>query len=365
MTLAIKSRHIDMQYAVRTLLASKTLVSRSPVRGNVLFDAVDVKEWKRDFEPQMISFPELYAYHVRDVTLGAEYIAFDAQNVYVDTSIAVNISGNMDRAEFLVKKTEEIRYRETIDSFYENTVLIMHNEGGGTWGHFLAQNLPRALLFLKNFPYGKVVLPKAYAARNNSYGDAIAFFGIRPDQIITIEREKNYRFRETVIMDFLFYRAVPHPLALELLEAGLPPVITNPQRKTFIPRSSTVRLIENHEEIENALREKDFGVFYQKKHVSEQIETWRESNAVIGTLGSDLTNIVFGSPGTKLIVISPNWFGDRFFFELAAAKGMQWNEIRCGRGGQKIIEHSPEHHRNFFLNAHKFLNFVDSVITKP
>ncbi len=83
--------------------------------------------------------------------------------------------------------------------------------------------------------------------------------------------------------------------------------------------------------------------------LAEQIDLWQRHDLVIATLGSDLSNMVFARPGTRVLVLAPHWFGDAFFFELAVATGIQWYEIRCGEMAER--NHALEHHSSFNVDA--------------
>lgn len=61
-----------------------------------------------------------------------------------------------------------------------------------------------------------------------------------------------------------------------------------------------------------------------------QIDLWQSYDLVIAALGSDLTSMVYARRGTRVLALSPHWFGDCFFFELSVAAGVGWYELRCG-----------------------------------
>jgi hypothetical protein len=79
--------------------------------------------------------------------------------------------------------------------------------------------------------------------------------------------------------------------------------------------------------------------------LAEQIGAWRGERFFVATLGSDLANMVFGRPGTRVLALSPDWFGDTFFYNLAVAKAMQWNELRCG---ELDVPHPKTRHLSSF-----------------
>lgn len=44
----------------------------------------------------------------------------------------------------------------------DGLAYIAYNEGSGTWGHWLIHILPRVIIFLRMYPFGKVIIPDDY-----------------------------------------------------------------------------------------------------------------------------------------------------------------------------------------------------------
>ena len=116
----------------------------------------------------------------------------------------------------------------------------------------------------------------------------------------------------------------------------------------FVKRTGK-RAIENQVDIESSLTERKYDILTQThKNLESQIDSWNSSNSVIATLGSDMSNLVFMRENTSLISLSPDWFGDRFFYNLACASKINWYEIRCGRKGTP--SGSSDRFDNFYVD---------------
>jgi len=346
-----RSQFSDPNYCRRSLILESTKVKSSvPRPGKILYDdeskARDVRmyqELKQEMNP-------VYAYHIDGAFLTEEYIVHRGQEIFIDSSI-YHTYGSQQRKKVLSDYATRLEaFSGSVDLCYAaESAMVFHNEGGGTWGHFVVQNLPRALAYLKEFPDGKLALPRHHAmAQQSSYHQLLRHFGISSNQLLPLDRDKRYKFRELILVDFLydFQSQTPNPIALEWLSKNSD---TKPGGAIFIERNDlNGRMIANQEEVNNLLAR--YGVeriLLGQEPLDQQIAFWQKSQVIIGTLGSDFTNIVFGKAGTRLLVLSPDWFGDTFFYNLAVMKDMQWNELRCS---EKVVAGVPEHKSSFKVN---------------
>ena len=342
--LKVASKFVEPEFFRRRLLIDEVSVCRTPVIGTVLYD--DQSEFRkiRDFRKQRITFQAMYAYYIDSPLLANAFIVHNDEYLFVDTSIVAAAAEGREIEGVAERLRQEIRGIDgTIsDEFADQSALVIHNEGGGTWGHFIIQNFPKVLLFLRNHPEGKIVVPRPHAELTSHSGRLFELYGIPQTSLLPVDRDKNYRFRELVIMDFLydFPSAAIHPIALDLLDQSFTepdlavPFLSKDTRAVFIERSNNIatRAIANQSELQPFLAKHSvtatrLGV----EHVRDQVRTWRNSRLIISTLGSDLANIIYSRPGTRILALSPDWFGDNFFYNLAVAKGVQWNELRCGQ----------------------------------
>jgi hypothetical protein len=346
-------------------------VRRTPVLGTILYDEHAIFRRVRDYRRQEIFFPPLYAYYVEAPLVTNAFIVHDERRVFVDTSIINTAAAGNDAQNTVARFCREIGEAEgsVSDEFADETALVIHNEGGGTWGHFLIQNFPKVLLYLRHHPDGKIVVPRPHMDLNSNYGRLFELYGIPLSKLLPVDRGKTYRFGEIVIVDFLhdFVLAAVHPVAVDLLNQPLLPVGMTPDiafpetQAVFIERSADAgsRAIANWTDLQPVLaRHQVASHRLGTQHVRDQVETWRSSTLIVSTLGSDLANIVFSRPGTRILSISPDWFGDNFFYNLAVAKEVQWNELRCG----VLVEPSDPIHLSSFAVDDQLL---DTMLATP
>jgi capsular polysaccharide biosynthesis protein len=242
--------------------------------------------------------------------------------------------------------------------------LIAHNEGGETWGHWIVQNLPKILLFKRLHPHGRIALPLAYTEPGNNFGLSLRFYGIEPESIVALDKHKSYLFRNAAFVDHVSHAGAAHPLVFYLLQSVADKIqvdLISPRLLLFIERATRrpSRGIENISEVAQCAMEKGFvrgplgGVPFDG-----QVAIWRSATHFLSVLGSDFTGIVFGKAGQEILSITPDFHGDLFFFDLAAAKGMVWHEMLCG---QRAKERTPPQDSSFSVGRNTFSSFLTSV----
>ncbi len=258
--------------------------------------------------------------------------------LYLDSSILLAIGGVRVIPDVLRSFSNQIENSSSdVMSCYEHeTALVMHNEGGVTWGHFLLQNFPKVLVYLGLRPCGKIVVPREFADDKSNFSLMFNLFGIPKEQLIPVERRRTYKFRELVLLDFMwdFRTNFAHPASLDMLETAKAKIACagNGENNFFARRArQNSRVIKNIDGVEACLAKYKIPArTLGKESVEDQVRAWKNAGLVVAVSGSDLANIVFGNSNTKILAISPDWVRDNFFYNLAIAKGMQWNELRCG-----------------------------------
>ena len=153
-----------------------------------------------------------------------------------------------------------------------------------------------------------------------------------------------------------------HPQLLELMRLDSTPADpTNiPDEAIFIERATKYRGIENGEDVKKIL--KSFGIKSRAlgtENLTDQISAWKGAKLIISTLGSDLTNIIFANANADVLSLTPEGFGDKFFFELAALKNVFWNELFCGGSA---LSGGADQFSGFQVDCHIFKNMISNLI---
>lgn len=230
----------------------------------------------------------------------------------------------------------------------EGPIYIAQNEGSGTWGHWLVHNLPRVILFLRKVPNGRVVIPDDYRSeRYKSCLQLLEKFDVGLDKLIFLRRSEILLAESVFLIDIPYINGSAHPVVFDLYaEIRCKKGLSNSDR-TFINRTAGTRKISNFNDVDPILRRNGFNISSELGGLEDQISLWNNSKVISGVLGSDLTNMLFGDVD-QLYVITPEWFGDRFFYGLAASLGIEWNELVCSNEYLSDLR-EPKHLSSFMV----------------
>lgn len=111
------------------------------------------------------------------------------------------------------------------------------------------------------------------------------------------------------------------------IQRGQPPPTA--RRRLYIAREASLgRQLVNEDEVVGVCRQLGFEVVSPEQYsLREQAALFHSAECVIGVKGAALANVVFGSSGTRLFVLSPADWPDPFFWDLAAQRGMAYGEM--------------------------------------
>jgi len=196
----------------------------------------------------------------------------------------------------------------------EEPCLLIADPGLPMHYHFLFDFLPR-LIFRKG-PFADVSVAVPDIIKNYQYQALINVYGI-PREKIVVYPTRNYAtlFKQLIVTPTLVSDFWAAPEVVTIPRAGLSkarsPADARLQRPDFIyvSRRDTLdrRRLANEDKLVDRLSQLGFIEIYPGDYSLEE-EMWIFSRAkiVIGPFGSGMANILFCSPGAKVIVLQPN-----------------------------------------------------------
>ena len=314
-----------------------------------------------------LSFDARFARTIHDVYLVEDHIVFDTAAIFIDASIHSIDICNSEQAKVVANDFSRRLDDASLESkkviLVDGLTILASNEGSGTWGHWVIHNLPRVLAAAAAYQNARIAVPASYFGSRPNFGSLLSLFGISESRVIKTRPKELYRFDRLVIPDYLYSRNAVHPAALTLL-SQTPSHIgvsngTN-SRKVLIKRATVgKREIVNETEFEARMMQSGFQpIELGSFPIERQISCWNNAKNVASVLGSDLTNIVFGSSDISVLAFTPNHFGDDFFFDLAAAKGCVWNELYCSAVGERKL---PLINSSFLVDYSSLDSFLEQA----
>jgi capsular polysaccharide biosynthesis protein len=186
---------------------------------------------------------------------------------------------------------------------------VLATRGDSNYYHFLVDGLTR-IGVLEQCP--KVAPPDLwYVPSGASFQrDLLEMFGIAPERILDSSSHPHVRAECLVVPGLPATEVINPPWAIQYLRRQLlpkqPPERVGP---IYVSRGPSVnnRSVENETEVFAMLQDRGFTyVDPGKLSVAEQIATFAGATTIVGPHGAGLTNIMFASPGTRVIEMFPD-----------------------------------------------------------
>lgn len=214
--------------------------------------------------------------------------------------------------------------------------LLLARFGAATWGHWLGELVPRAVVAELVAPGKyKFVIPDDLGTRTSrNFLQALYAYGIGDDRLIRIDQRHRYVFdRLATVSSMWIYPYAMQPTVLALMRNNiklrLPVIPEGISALAALRESAGVRYIENHDEIRSFLRIKKFSaVDVGSLPFLEQVALFQRAHTVFGELGSNLTGLIYSPLGGRMVSVAPGDWGDCFFHGLVQAQAGKYADVR-------------------------------------
>jgi hypothetical protein len=199
--------------------------------------------------------------------------------------------------------------------------LLACRHGEWTWGHWLIDMLPKIVLAERfspqRFTYvvpGNITDPSSDAFYVRSVLESLAAYGIATSRLLRVKAGALYRFQNLYdIADTARDGMHPGVLAAMRSVPGVPP---GPR----IPLAAVLRNAAEHRPIVNggaivqALRRQNAVIADPgATPFAGQVSLFRDSDIVVGDLGSNLAASIYARPGAGIVTLGPGAWYDDFF----------------------------------------------------
>lgn len=209
---------------------------------------------------------------------------------------------------WLFKKLSLPRLKKT-----HERIAIISADSPDWYFHWMCDLLPKLeILRLSGVSYDKIYLPKL---TKQFQKDTLAILGISSSEVVVGTKRTHLKADELIIPSLPGHpTTVPlwviHFLREKFLHKTLEINGEEKEKRIYISRKQTNwhRLI-NEDEVFAYLKEKGFEeVLIENLSITEQATLFANSSLIVAPHGAGLTNLVFASPGTKIIeFFHPDW----------------------------------------------------------
>lgn len=253
-------------------------------------------------------------------------------------------------------------------------LLVPWGHGGASYGDFLIKVLPKLARLLDAVPAGErtevgVCLP--HFTRHPWAMDYLRLLGLRDDQIHDESTTVIVPPHGTIILGSgpQAGHGIAHPADLRAMLGQLhhakPPSDKPPWRRLYISRK-TGRRMANEDDLLDGLAERGFEcVQLEDLSLDEQISRFQEAAIIAGPHGAGHANILWASPGTRLLeVFHPDWMHPCYAL-LSQILGLHYHCL-VGRSGGSRGSWTEKSRYGIFENpaieAATFFDTLDTLI---
>lgn len=218
--------------------------------------------------------------------------------------------------------------------------VLLARYGEGTWGHWLGELLPRAVVAEHFYPGRFHYAVPEWTTRPDEPGlpasvlGSLRAYGIPQDRLVRLAADSNYRFRALATVTSVRSDNVMHPGVLDLMRANArcdPAAFgaDRPARVALFRQDVGRRGIANAEEIAPILAAAGF-THLEMGNLSfdAQVAVFRAASSVFCVLGSGLTGLIYAPDGVNVIAPAPENWGDSFFYPLVQLRAGTFADIR-------------------------------------
>ena len=226
----------------------------------------------------------------------------------------------------------------------DGKVAILSTDAGSLYYHWLFQLLPRyELLKRAGIELNKIDYFVVCSQEQAFQRESLALLGIDRNRIIESDHSSLIRAEEMIVPSVPLGVGCFRPWMMEFLRSRfLPPEmqsVKSPGRRLYISRANAgYRRVLNESDVIRLLHSRGFEtIAMEALTMQEQAAAMASCEIVVAPHGGGLSNIVFCSPGTKIIEIFSPELVASYFWKIANQVGLDYYYL-LGKGPAAALE---------------------------
>jgi Glycosyltransferase 61 len=226
----------------------------------------------------------------------------------------------------------------------DGTVAVLATEGATLYYHWLFQLLPRYELIKRaGFDPSAIDYFFVNSQKSRFQRETLARLGIEPSKIISGDQVPHLRARQLIVPSVPLGGGCFRPWMIEFLRSSyLPedaPSNFVPGTKYYISRAGAgYRRVLNEEQVLRMLQARGFQVLEMEKlSVPEQAAVMASCEVLVAPHGGGMSNIIFCSPGAKVVEIYSPELVATYFWKLSNRLGIDYYYL-LGKGNPATLD---------------------------
>lgn len=236
----------------------------------------------------------------------------------------------------------------------DGSLAVLSTDGGRLYYHWLFQLLPRfELIRLAGFDLSKIdyFLVNRYTTRYER--ESLNLLGIGSEKIITSDRFPHVRAKKLIVPSIALGAGCFRPWMCEFLRRTFLPardaLMDSKGARIYISRrAARYRRVLNEDEVIRLLLAKNFQIVeLETLSVMQQASLVASCRVIVSPHGGGLSNLVFCSPGTKVIEIFSPELVAGYYWKLSNQLGLDYYYL-LGSGSRESQDENYEQSWNAF-----------------
>ncbi|NVO32562.1 glycosyltransferase family 61 protein [Hymenobacter lapidiphilus] len=254
------------------------------------------------------------------------------------------------------------------------TVLSLLAGGGAAMGnyyHWLIDSLPRLHLVCEAGLLAEVDYFLVYDKYCSFVRESLLALGIRPEQLIDVATHRHLRAERLLVTTPVRGngRHSPYWVSQFLRAAYLavPPAAPRFAPRVFISRrDATMRRLLNEPAVEAVLREFDFQTYVLSDLCfADKVNLFSHAEALIGTVGAGMANLMFAAPGTPLLEFHPSTFVEPESVDTAYRAGLVYHWLTGRPSTPASAHHSAARQLDLWIDPVELRTAVSGLLPVP
>ncbi|MET4389879.1 capsular polysaccharide biosynthesis protein [Bradyrhizobium sp. F1.4.3] len=226
----------------------------------------------------------------------------------------------------------------------DGRVAVLATDGASLYYHWLFQLLPRIeLMRLAGIQLAEIDAFYVNNFDSRFQRDTLASLGIQPSRIIEGSKVPYLKARELIVPSVPLGTACFRPWMVDFLRNAFLPGnwrdTNTPGRRLYISRGlAGYRRVLNEDKVIALLKKRRFEVLaLETMSISEQATVMASCEAVVAPHGGGMSNIIFCSPGTKIVEIYSPELVATYYWKLSNALNLDYYYV-LGQGDPATLD---------------------------
>ena len=214
--------------------------------------------------------------------------------------------------------------------------LLCLKRGAGNYGHWLAEMLPLAFLWLGVLQAGTcwVLAPAPGGPLGQVVPESLDLMGVPAEQVRSAYGRPQW-FEHLILAEGLTWHGTYlSPLVITALDWLARDVLPGPHRRVWVSRAGAIRTLAGEAGLCRMLATKGWTIAQPGgMRLRDQIGLFKGARQIAGVAGAGLANLAFARPPARVTAFVPANMCDTFFWLLSELRGHDYTDVRCALAG--------------------------------